>query len=201
MAIDGNISSGKSTVVERLGSDHAVFQEPLEKWTLLDKFYADPRTYVLPFSLQVLAAFADLSRPDGRRIGALTRDGGELVVTERSPLTTREVFTRMHVNDGTMNDADWETFKRYFDIVGWKPDAIVFVHVPFGVCHRRMLRRNRSCEENVTLDYLERVEKSYETLLRFANIPYEIVDGTASPDVVEREVRDAIRRLTSSAIS
>jgi deoxyadenosine/deoxycytidine kinase len=190
VTVDGNISSGKSTVVERLGSDHAIFQEPLEKWTLLDKFYADPRTYVLPFSLQVLAAFAEVSRPDGG-----------LVVTERSPLTTREVFTRMHVNDGTMNDADWQTFKRYFDIVGWKPDAIVFVHVPFDVCHRRMLRRNRSCEENVTLDYLERVEKSYETLLRFANIPYEIVDGTASPDVVEREVRDAIRRLTSSAIS
>lgn len=187
VTVDGNISSGKSTVVGRLAGDHEVFQEPLEKWTLLNKFYADPRTYALPFSLQVLASFADVVRPiDGR-----------VVVTERSPLTTREVFTRMHVNDGTMNDADWQTFKRYFDVVGWKPDAIVFVHVPFETCHRRMIRRSRPCEEDVTLDYLERVEKSYDTLLRFAGIPYEIVDGTASPDVVERDVRNAIRKFTS----
>ncbi len=187
VAVDGNISSGKSTVVERLAVDHDVFQEPLEKWTLLNKFYDDPRTYVLPFSLQVLAAFADVPRPAS----------GRVTVTERSPLTTREVFTRMHVNDGTMNDADWHTFKRYFDVVGWKPDAIVFVHVPFETCHRRMLRRSRPCEENVTVDYLERVERSYETLLRFAGIPYEVVDGTETPDVVERDVRNAIRRLTS----
>lgn len=186
VAIDGNISSGKSTVIKKLENEYSVIQEPLERWTLLDKFYSDPRTYALPFSLQVLATFADVPQDS------------DLIVTERSPLTNREVFTKMHVNDGTMSDADWETFKKYFDIIGWKPDAIVFVHVPFDVCHRRMIQRNRACEENVNIEYLERIEKSYETLLRFANVPYEIVDGTASPDVVERNVRLAIAKLTSA---
>jgi deoxyadenosine/deoxycytidine kinase len=186
VAIDGNISSGKSTVVKKLESEYRVYQEPLHKWTLLDKFYSDPRAYALPFSLQILATFADVPQDE------------KLVITERSPLTNREVFSKMHVNDGTMSDADWETYKRYFDIIGWKPDAIVFIHAPASLCLRRMIQRNRTCEENVTLEYLERIEKSYETLLRFANVPYEIVDGTASPDVVEREVKLAIRKLTST---
>ncbi len=184
IAIDGNISSGKSTIAKRLSADHRVFQEPLEKWTFLDKFYADPRTYALPFSLQVLTSFAEYDTDDA-----------DVVITERSPLTNREVFTKIHVNDGTMTDADWDTYKKYFDIIGWKPDAIVYVHVPVDTCQRRMIKRNRACEENVNAEYLERIEKSYDTLLRFANIPYEIVDGTNEPDVVEREVRAALRRL------
>lgn len=183
VAIDGNISSGKSTVVKRLSADHCVFPEPLGKWTLLDKFYADPRAYALPFSLQVLASFAEYEFSDG------------VSITERSPLTNREVFTKIHVNDGTMTDAEWDTYKRYFDIIGWKPDAIVYIHVPADVCQRRMVRRNRACEENVNVEYLERIEKSYDTLLRFANIPYEIVDGTNDPDVVERDVRAALQKL------
>lgn len=185
ISVDGNISSGKSTVVKRLSSDYRVFQEPLEKWTLIDKFYTDPRTYALPFSLQILTAFAEYEFSDG------------LSITERSPVTNREVFTKIHVNDGTMTVTEWETYKRYFDIIGWKPDAIVYIHVPSDVCQKRMIARNRSCEENVSIEYLERIEKSYETLLRFANIPYEIVDGTNPPDVVERDTRDAIRRLAS----
>lgn len=191
ISIDGNISSGKSTVVQRLAADHRVFPEPLDKWTFLDKFYADPRAYALPFSLQILTSFAEYE---------FTDDASETDIqdiTERSPLTNREVFTKIHVNDGTMTDADWDTYKRYFDIIGWKPDAIVYVHVPVDVCQRRMIKRNRACEENVSIEYLERIEKSYDTLLRFANIPYEIVDGTNDPDVVERDVRAALRRLRS----
>lgn len=184
VAIDGNISSGKSTVVKRLSAEYRTFQEPLAKWTFLDKFYKDPRTYALPFSLQVLASFADYD---------FSGDG--ITVTERSPLTNREVFTKIHVNDGTMTDVEWETYKKYFDIIGWKPDAIIYISVPAIVCQQRMIRRNRACEENVSTEYLERIEKSYETLLRFANIPYEIVDGTNDPDVVERDVKDALRRL------
>jgi deoxyadenosine/deoxycytidine kinase len=187
ISIDGNISSGKSTVLSRLADavpEHTYHPEPVNTWTFLEPFYKDKRTYALPLSLQVLASFSDITSDD------------TVVITERSPLTNRDVFTKMHVNDGTMDDEQWQVYKKYYDVLGWTPDAIVFVQCPAAMCHDRMHTRSRACETGVDLEYLERLEKSYETLLRFAHVPIAYVDGTQDTDSVVHDVRSAISRFT-----
>lgn len=179
IAIDGNIASGKSTVVRDIDDD--AHEEPVREWIFLDKFYADKRAYAFPFSLEVLASFA-----------SVTDVVGKTTITERSPLTNREVFTKMHANDGTISEDEFGLYKRVYDAIGWTPDAIVFIRTPARVCHERMIRRGRSCELDVDVEYLERIEKSYDTLLRFAHVPVAIVDGTRSPPDVLRDVRAAI---------
>lgn len=191
ISIDGNISSGKSTIVRKLrGAGRTVYPEPIESWTFLDKFYEDKRTYALPLALQVLASFAEYEFPVN-----------DVVITERSPLTNREVFTKMHANDGTMSDDEWELYKKYFDVLGWTPNAIVYIQTPVDTCHRRMLGRARMSESDVDLEYLERLEKSYDTLLRFVKVPVVFVDGTGEPDAVLRDVEFAIQKLTSGKVS
>jgi deoxyadenosine/deoxycytidine kinase len=196
ISVDGNISSGKSTIVRNLrGAGRTVYPEPIESWTFLDKFYEDKRTYALPLALQVLASFADYEFP------ATDAANADVVITERSPLTNREVFTKMHANDGTMRDDEWELYKKYFDVLGWTPDAIVYIQTPVEICHRRMLGRARMSETDVDFEYLERLEKSYDTLLRFVKVPVVFVDGTGEPDAVLRDVELAIRKLTSGRVS
>jgi deoxyguanosine kinase len=191
ISIDGNISSGKSTILGKLGeAGRTVYPEPVETWTFLDKFYADTRTYAFPFALEVLASFAEYDFPPN-----------DVIVTERSPLTNREVFTKMHANDGTMRDDEWELYKKYFDVLGWTPDAIVYIQTPVETCHRRISSRARASESVVDFEYLERLEKSYDTLMRFVNVPIVFVDGTREPDAVLRDVELAIRKLTSGRVS
>jgi deoxyadenosine/deoxycytidine kinase len=187
ISIDGNISSGKSTIVRNLrGAGRTVYPEPIESWTFLDKFYEDKRAYALPLALQVLASFAEYEFPPG-----------DVIITERSPLTNREVFTKMHANDGTMRDDEWELYKKYFDVLGWTPNAIVYIQTPVETCHRRMLSRARMSESDVDFEYLERLEKSYDTLMRFVKVPVVFVDGTGEPDAVLRDVEFAIQKLTT----
>lgn len=191
ISVDGNISSGKSTIVRNLrGAGRTVYPEPIESWTFLDKFYEDKRAYALPLALQVLTSFAEYEFPPN-----------DVIVTERSPLTNREVFTKMHANDGTMRDDEWELYKKYFDVLGWTPDAIVYIQTPVETCHRRMLSRARMSESDVDFEYLERLEKSYDTLMRFVKVPVVFVDGTGEPDAVLRDVELAIQKLTSGKVS
>ena len=191
VAVDGNIGSGKSTVLAKLRATHDVFLEPVDSWTLLDKFYEDKRKYALAFNLEVLAGFSDLESPAS----------GGVVVSERSPLTARDVFARIMVNEGAMTDVEWDLYKRYHDLIGWEPDAIVYIDTPVATCHERMRRRGRACETTVEIEYLERVERAYDTLLRFTKVPVVRVDGLSDEDEIHRRVHDAIESLNPRVTS
>jgi hypothetical protein len=52
-------------------------------------------------------------------------------------------------------------------------------------------------ESDVDFEYLERLEKSYDTLMRFVKVPVVFVDGTGEPDAVLRDVEFAIQKLTT----
>lgn len=183
VAIEGNIASGKSTAIESLAAEgYAVFAEPVEKWRFITKFYEDKRTYSLPFSLEVLESFSAIPR---------TRAD---IVTERSPLASRNVFTRMLVNDNYMSEDEWEIYKKYYDAMGWSPDAIVYVDASPSVCLERMRTRGRSFEL-IGLDYLEKLERSYKTLLRFDAVPVVVVDGSGSEADTLAGVQRALRTL------
>ena len=187
IAVDGNIASGKSTVLSSLTGSHDVVMEPVERWTLLDKFYEDRRKYALAFNLEVLASFHAIAGRPG------------LTITERSPVTNRDVFARTLANEGVMTGAEWDLYKRYFDVLGWRPDAIIFIDVPAATCFERMQSRGRACERPVDLEYLERLERAYDTLLRFVDVPVVRVDGTKTPDEIYAAVKAAIDETASKS--
>jgi deoxyadenosine/deoxycytidine kinase len=55
-SIDGNIGSGKSTVLEELKQrGYFVFEEDLNNWgTLLEKFYANPKRWMCSLQIKIL---------------------------------------------------------------------------------------------------------------------------------------------------
>lgn len=186
VCVEGNIGCGKSTALALLAHgrpDVRVFPEPVEEWkSMLGKFYDDPATWALPFSLKVLLSF--------HAPGKVPTD--DKVLVERSPMSCRHVFSQLMFNEGKMSQDQWDIFKEYCDILSWTPDAIVYVHVPADVCHRRMLDRGRPEERDVGLAYLKRLEFQYETMLRYADVPVVRVDGTLPPEAVAARIADVL---------
>lgn len=190
VCVEGNIGSGKSSALAalRLGCDAAVFPEPLEEWDdLLAKFYDDPAAWAFPFSLKVLLSFC-----------RVPEEG--VSVVERSPMASRHVFSQLLFNEGKMSQEEWDLFKEYCGVLGWRPDVIVFVHTPADECHRRVAARGRPEERHVDIQHLRRVEFQYETMLRYADVPVLRVDGTRPPDEVAAAVADAVERAASRAL-
>lgn len=181
VAIEGNIGSGKSSVLTLLEQRGVrVFQEPVADWTeLLDLFYMSPREHAFALSMQVLMSF---------------RASVECAhcVVERSPLACRYVFGQMAYNEGLMSQAEWDVFKEYHDLLGWEPCAVIFIDVPADECMKRIRLRARECEARLDLEYVKRVEFQYATLQRYLDVPFVRVDGTRPAEDV---VRDVCREL------
>lgn len=186
IAVEGNIGSGKSTVLEALAGAFAVRKEPVEEWQpLLDLFYADPGKWSLAFSLRVLLSFANA--PD---------DGaGGVLVTERCPLANRHVFGQLLFNDQKMTQDEWDLFKEYHDAMGWTPDGIVFVDTPSDVCMDRIKVRGRTCEASIDIQYLRRIEFQYQNLFKFCGVPVVRVDGALPPAELAAETERAVLML------
>ncbi len=190
VAIEGNIGAGKSSILAELARrGWATWQEPVDTWDL-DGFYADPSRHAFEFSLGVLMSFSRV--PDEDPGGS-----GKALLVERCPLACRHVFTQLLFNDGHLSQTQWEVFKECADMLGWTPDAVVYVDVPAGECLERVRKRGRACEAAIDLQYLRRLEFQYDTLFKFSGhiSTVERVDGTA-PDVVDRveAVLDTLER-------
>lgn len=182
IAIEGNIGSGKSTVLKALTGkfpDVPTVAEPIEEWgDLLDLFYASPSTWALPFSLKVLLTF---------------RHAGDTptCIIERCPLSCRHVFTHTLFNDGTLSQHSYDLFKEFYDILAWTPDVIVYIDTPVDKCMERIMTRGRDSEiRGIDIQYLRRIEFAYETMLKFIGKDVTVIriDGSRPIDVVAAEV-------------
>lgn len=192
VCVEGNIGSGKSTALGLLPDllpGVPIFREPVEEWgDLFRRYYEDPVAWALPFSLKVLL---------GHQAALKATD--PLVVVERSPMSGRHVFGQLLFNDGKLSREEWDLFKEYCDVLGWTPDAVVYLHTPPDECSRRIEARGRPEERGVDLHYLKRLEFQHEVMLRYGDLPVVRLDGTKPPEELARDMAEAITRCRAAA--
>lgn len=125
-SIEGNIGSGKSTLVKELKKsipnilDKKVVyvQEPVNEWskikdkkgeTILEKFYANQHKYA--FSFQMMAYISRLAL-----LRNIVRENPDaIIITERSVFTDREVFAKMLYDEGKIEEVDYQIYLKWFD--------------------------------------------------------------------------------------
>lgn len=194
IAIDGVIGSGKSTAIKSLvwklgggGAGVQVHPEPVGRWKhLLEAFYEDPSSVAMDLQMRVLLDFSKVGDGDGR-----------VHVVERSPATTHHVFGALAHQKGWLTDEQWATFKEFDALIGWAPDAIVYIDTPVDECMRRVRERSAGggTHEPGDAEYLRDMASKYECLLKFTKEPVVRINGAQPPEVVLQAVADAVARL------
>jgi deoxyadenosine/deoxycytidine kinase len=183
ISIEGNIGSGKSTLVtylkNTLDKDKYVFvDEPVNTWQsirdnegvdIISKFYEDQEKYAFPF--QMLAYIS--------RISAIKKviNNGKIVITERCVNTDKEVFAKMLYDDNLIEDINYKIYNMWFDEFNKdiKVDKFVYLQTDPALCSQRIKQRNRQGEE-INLDYLYKCHDYHENWI--SNIPNKIIlDG------------------------
>lgn len=195
--IEGNIGSGKSTLVpilaEKLGVGFSL--EAVGEWnkvkdsngvTMLAKFYSSMERYAYAF--QSLAFLSRVEAIDNF-------DDKENTIVERSIYADREVFAKNCMESGILDSAEWEIYCKWFD---WchahipahvKSDNCLFVYIRASpeVCLERIRIRNRKGEEDIDLSYLQSVHDKHEQWLN--SLPNAIiVNGNVPTDKVVEEI-------------
>jgi deoxyadenosine/deoxycytidine kinase len=203
ISIEGNIGSGKSTLVEYLKSlgTYLFVDEPVNEWlTIKDKdgsnalecFYKDKKENA--FCFQILAYITRLKKLMDK---LKNNPSNVIIITERSIETDRNVFAKMLYEDGFLSSIEWETYNYWFNTFKdvSKVDLIIYIKTSPEKCLERINKRNRVEESNIKLDYLEKCNKYHDDWLQLLNESIIIIDGHKSVDTIRNEVIEIINNL------
>ena len=177
-SIEGNIGSGKSTLVKELKKsvpnilDKKVVyvQEPLDEWskikdkkgeTILEKFYANQHKYA--FSFQMMAYISRLAL-----LRNIVRENPDaIIITERSVFTDREVFAKMLYDEGKIEEVDYQIYLKWFDefIEEIPITGLIYVTTTPEKSKERVDLRARA-GESIPLSYLQRCHNYHETWIK-----------------------------------
>tara|TARA_Y100000389_G_C17463148_1_gene523323 strand:+ start:3202 stop:3750 length:549 start_codon:yes stop_codon:yes gene_type:complete len=178
ISIGGSIGSGKSTVLARLAREgYTVFFEPIDQWKHLSKFYQDRKRWGFTFQIEVLNSFSKCPN-----------DG--MVVCERSPWESYNIFSKMLVSNGEMNADEFELYGKLYDTLAWKPDLFIYLRTSPETCMARIRERDRHCESNINMEYLQYLNSMYEDVY---NREYVCVDANRAHDEVYEDVKNIIK--------
>ena len=186
ICIEGNISSGKSTTVNELkemfkdNKRVCFLLEPLAIWesirdnennNMITKFYGNIRKYSFAFQMMAYISRLNILRE------ALNNEEVDVIITERSLFTDKNVFAKMLFDDNMMEDVEHQIYMKWFNtFINDLPDAKMFyIRTEPEVALERLLKRNREGED-VGLEYLKRVHKYHDDwLLNDPNV--DVFDG------------------------
>lgn len=171
--IEGNIGAGKSTFLKMVKgylNVQAVF-EPHQKWqnvggsgeNILEKFYND--THRWAYSFQTYAFITRImEQEEHAKVNTYP-----VQVLERSVYSDRYCFAQNCFESGTMNALEWKLYQEWFtwlvDNYTVKPTGFIYMQTDPLICYERLLKRNRSEEAAVPIEYLERLHEKHENWL------------------------------------
>ena len=180
ITIEGNIGSGKSTMINRIREQYPQYKivdEPVGQWmnmkdnegkSLLQLFYEDKNRWSYTFQntafiTRYLAAYEAMAKETEPTI----------FISERGILTDRYVFATMLKNDGFLNTIEWELYTKWFDhfknLVSVQ--GIIYITTISDVCKDRIILRNRQGEESIPLDYLKELDEYHEKWIQNTDLP------------------------------
>jgi len=182
ISIDGNIGSGKSTLVENLkiyaesnpegfhGRPILFLKEPVEEWetikdengtTMLQKFYENQERYSFPF--QMMAYISRLSMLKR----TIKENPTAIIITERSLYTDKFVFAKMLYESNKIESVNYQIYLKWFDVFAQECPVhqVIYVKTDPVICHSRIVKRSRVGENAIPLEYLHECHKYHETMI------------------------------------
>lgn len=155
VCIDGNIGAGKSTLLDTLKEQgYTIFSEDLVDWIhLLDLSYKDPHRWMCTLQVKILTNMK-------RQYDTIQTLKSDLVFIERCPEASM-VFVNVGLINGYLTPEEVNVIQSVYNHVHWKPDVRFYIQPPLEVCMQRIHERQRSCEEGLSMDYLQQLDTLY----------------------------------------
>jgi deoxyadenosine/deoxycytidine kinase len=180
ISIEGNIGSGKSTLLANLkehykNNPNVIFlKEPVDEWekikdengiTILEKFYSDQEKYSFPFQMMAYISRLMVLR---NTLKNCKTNKDTIIITERSLYTDKMVFAKMLYDSCKIESINYQIYLNWFDAFSneFPVDKIIYVKTDSNICHERIMKRSRTGENNIPLDYLETCYIYHEDMIR-----------------------------------
>ncbi len=196
IAISGNIGSGKTSLTEilteRLGAT-SLYEETSNPY--IADFYEDMHRWSFNFQLYFL--------------GSRLKQGMAIAGTPGYVIQDRTIYEDAHIfasnlhEMGLMASRDFETYMKIFELsesLVPMPDLLIYLRGSVPTLVSQILKRGRSYEMGIDLEYLERLNRKYDEWIdrkyrgRVMTIDIDREDFILTPSIVDRII-DRIKEL------
>jgi deoxyadenosine/deoxycytidine kinase len=175
ITIEGNIGVGKSTftnIMKNTFNDSIIVSEPVDMWlntksesgeNILGLFYKDiPRW---GYTFQNMAYVTRMMKIQD----AINTDK-DIIFLDRSLGTDRHVFEKMLFDDGLLTDIEHKIYELWCDFYAnyvnknnnWN---YIYLRCTPETAFKRIQKRGRDEEKNITLEYLNKLHQYHESWL------------------------------------
>lgn len=181
IAIEGAIGAGKTSLVNLLGKqlDARMVLENDEKNPFLSDFYQDRESFAFQtqifFLLSRYAQYLDLAQRDLFNSVVLTD-----FLFQRDP-----IFANLNLQEHEL-----QLYHQIYNLIKSrtpKPDLVIYLQADTKVLQRRIEKRDRDYESYLDLDYLEKVNKAFNSFFFYYSETPLLVINTNEIDFVEKK--------------
>ena len=177
-SIEGNIGSGKSTIVKYLNKNNRwlshrkiiYLQEPVDTWesfndentNIIEKFYENQKEWA--FSFQMMAYISRISQL--KKLIEKHQSDSYVIITERCVETDKNVFAKMLYDDNKIHPINYKIYLKWFDefVRDIPIEGYIYLKTTPEICHKRIIKRDRK-GETISVDYLKKCCKYHDDWL------------------------------------
>jgi len=159
IAVAGNIGSGKTTLTELLSKHYKweAHYEDVEENPYLDDFYNEMQRW--SFNLQIYFLNSRFNQVID------IRNSGKNVIQDRTIYEDAYIFAPNLHAMGLLTTRDFENYINLFNLMqGFiqAPDLLIYLRGSISTLVEQIQKRGRPYENNIRLDYLNRLNERYE---------------------------------------
>lgn len=182
ITIEGPIGVGKSTfseIIRKNWDDSVIVPEPVDLWkdlknsdgkNMLDTFYTDIKRYAYTF--QNVACITRMMKMEQ----TFKDSSCKYIFLDRSLATDKNVFEKMLYDSGMINELEHQAYNLWCDFY-WKyvrdntktKPIHIYLKCDADICKERIIKRGREEEANITLEYLQDLNKYHDAWLIDSN--------------------------------
>lgn len=173
ITIEGNIGAGKTTL-SKLLAEHYNAQLVLEQFEdnpFLPKFYENAEQYAFPLELSFLA-----ERYKQLKKQLTNRDIFQSVIISDYLFIKSKLFAKVNLPKD-----EYDLYETLFDIIYPnlpQPEILIFLHAPISKLKKNIAARNRSYEQEIESEYLEKIQDAYSSFLKTQPFITLMIDTT-----------------------